>query len=235
MSIFVYFPDHAECEALCAKLKMWMELSCVSTELVCDRAADQLPPSSIVFWDLDASSPPPYLQTQEYTLFLCSCDPQRAIDSYTFHPTGFLTKPISMDKLWHVMLRCSSLWFPDLLRLEIVSERVRVGIPYQNLLWAEGTRRGCMLHTTHQSIPSREPLYRLEQRLPERIFIRCQRSFLVNLLHVHQLTGNYLYLSDGTQVSLGRGNKAEVRELYRQFCLLRYERPEPFAEGGAEL
>lgn len=232
MSIFVYFPDHTEREDLCTKLQIWRELSCVSTELVCTEAEEQPAPSSIVFWDLDASAPPPWLLTQEYTLFLCSRDPQRAIDSYTFHPTDFLTKPISMDRLWSAMLRCSSLWFPDLLRLEIVSERVRVGIPYQNLVWAEGTRRGCMLHTTHQSIPSREPLYRLEQRLPERTFVRCQRSFLVNLLHVHQLTGSHLYLSDGTQVSLGRGNKAEVQERYRQFCLVRYERQAPPAQGG---
>lgn len=235
MSIFVYFPDHTERESLCTKLQLWRELSCVSIELICDGAIDHCFSSRIIFWDLDSSDPPPQFQTREYALFLCSRDPQRAIDSYLFHPTDFLPKPISMDRLWHAMLRCSSLWFPSLLRLEIISERVRVGIPYQNLLWAEGTRRGCVLHTTHQSIPSREPLYRLEQRLPERIFIRCQRSFLVNLLHVHQLTGSYLYLSDGTQISLGRGNKAEVRELYRQFCLLRYEQEEPLVEGGSGL
>ena len=89
-----------------------------------------------------------------------------------------------------------------------------------------------MLHTSHQSITSREPLYRLEQRLPELVFVRCQRSFLVNLLHVQQIAGNNLYLSDGTEISLGRGKKAGVQEAYRQFCRLRYEQEEPVQGGG---
>ena len=77
---------------------------------------------------------------------------------------------------------------------------------------------------------AREPLYRLEQRLPQRVFIRCQRSFLVNLLHVREIAGSSLYLNDGTEISLGRGNKADVTQAYRQFCRLRYE--EDVREGG---
>lgn len=233
MSILVHFQDQEERETLCAKLRTWMELSCVSMEIVSSRPQSLPAPPVIVFWDLDSSTPPPDVPgDQDCALFLCSWDPQRAIDSYTFHPTGFLTKPISMDKLWNAMLRCTQLWFANLLRLEILSDRVRMGIPYQNLIWVEGTRRGCMLHTSHQSITSREPLYRLEQRLPELVFVRCQRSFLVNLLHVKRIAGSSLYLSDGTEISMGRGNKAGVQEVYRRFCRLRYEQEEPSQEGG---
>lgn len=232
MSILVQFYDEAEREALCAKLQTWMELSCVSMEIQTHGTIDLLSPPDIIFWDLDGAPPPPAAWSPDRALFLCSRDPQRAIDSYSFHPTDFLTKPISMDKLWNAMLRCARLWFSNLLRLEVLSDRVKIGIPYQNLLWVEGTRRGCLLHTSHQSITSREPLYRLEQRLPELVFVRCQRSFLVNLLHVQEVSGGSLYLSDGTRISLGRGNKAVVLEAYQQFCRLRYEAEEPTREGG---
>lgn len=231
MSILVHFQEDGEGEALCARLRTWMELSCVSMEIIREKTEPFPAPPVIVFWDLDGSTPPPSAPwSLNCGLFLCSQDPQRAIDSYSFHPTGFLTKPITMDKLWNAMLRCAPLWFPCMLRLEILSDRVKIGIPFQNLLWVEGTRRGCMLHTSHQSLASREPLYRLEQRLPQRVFIRCQRSFLVNLLHVREIAGSSLYLNDGTEISLGRGNKADVTQAYRQFCRLRYE--EDVREGG---
>lgn len=231
MSILVHFQEVGEREALCARLRTWMELSCVAMEVRTLENLDPLDPPTIFFWDLDGREQPPAVPwSPDCALFLCSRDPRRAIDSYSFHPAGFLTKPVTMDKLWDAMLRCTRLWFANLLRLEVLSDRVKIGIPYQNLIWAEGTRRGCMLHTSHQSIASREPLYRLEQRLPPLVFVRCQRSFLVNLLHVREIAGSSLYLSDGTELSMGRGNKAGVAEAYRQFCRLRYE--DGMREGG---
>lgn len=231
MSILVHFQEVGEREALCARLRTWMELSCVAMEVRTLENLDPFDPPTIFFWDLDGREQPPAVPwSPDCALFLCSRDPRRAIDSYSFHPAGFLTKPVTMDKLWDAMLRCTRLWFANLLRLEVLSDRVKIGIPYQNLIWAEGTRRGCMLHTSHQSIASREPLYRLEQRLPPLVFVRCQRSFLVNLLHVREIAGSSLYLSDGTELSMGRGNKAGVAEAYRQFCRLRYE--DGIQEGG---
>ena len=220
--LLVHFHDPAEREALLGMLHGWMELFCVSMEVDVWEASELPPAPSILFWDLDGpGTPPDRCGETDCALFLCSRDPQRAIDSYSFHPDGFLTKPISMNHLWNAMLRCSSLWFSSLRRLEVLSDRVRIGIPFKNLLWIEGTRRGCLIHTSHHSISVREPLYRLEQRLPS-VFTRCQRSFVVNLSHVREVSGNSLFLGDGTEISLGRANKASVLEAYRHFCRLRY-------------
>ncbi len=223
MQIFVYLQDPGEQSALCSMLQTWMELSCVSMEIAAAPSKAGLQAPAIIFWDLDSPTPPPQVgHGSGCALFLCSRDPQRAIHSYSFHPTGFLTKPVTMDMLWSAMFRCTFLWFDSLLRLEILSDRMRVNIPLKNLIWAEGTRRGCMVHTSHQAIGVREPLYQLEQRLPEGVFTRCQRSFVVNLAYVQEISGNNLLLTDGTSISLGRGNKPGVIEAYRRFCLLRH-------------
>ena len=221
--IYLYCHDLSQQSHLCRMLQVWMELSCVEARLVCvGQPIDSLSGPAILFWDLDGPIPPPTLPSgSDCALFLLSGDPQRAIDSYCYHPTGFLTKPVSMDALWNAMLRCADLWFSSLMRLVVLRERVRIAIPFQNLIWAEGTRRGCLLHTSHQSIAAREPLYKLEQRLPRTVFTRCQRSFLVNLNHVREFHGTCLLLSDGTQVSLGRGNRTDVQQAYLHFRRLR--------------
>ena len=224
MYILVNFPDQAEREALYGMLRIWMELSCACVDIVTE-AADAPHTHSIVFWDLDSSElPPAACHHPGSALFLCSRDPQRAIDSYCFHPTGFLVKPVSMEHLWGAMLRCSRLWFSSLMRLEVFTDRVKIGIPFQNLLWVEGTRRGCLIHTSHQVIASREPLYRMEQQLPGKIFMRCQQSFVITLIHVREAAGNLLRLSNGTEIPIGRGNKAAVMDAYRRLCQLRYSK-----------
>lgn len=223
VDILVHFHAPEEQAALCGMLRDWMELSCVSMDILPVRGNAVPLTSAIIFWDLDSPIPPPPVHhVQDCALFLCSRDPQRAIDSYSFHPAGFLTKPISRDHLWNAMHRCADFWFSSLLRLEVLSDRVKIGIPFRNLIWVEGTRRGCLIHTSHQSITAREPLYQLEQRLPEAVFTRCQRSFLVNLTHVREISGGSLFLNDGTELSLGRGNKAQVLESYRLFCRRRH-------------
>ena len=221
MYIWVHLHDPAERARLCTALKIWRDISCVSAEIVTAEPAD---PAwvSLIFWDLDGPGQPPVLPGQNRTLFLCSRNPQRAIDSYIFHPAGFLTIPVSMEKLWDAMLRCMPIWFPSLLRLEVLSGRIQIGIPLRNLVWVESNRRGCLVHTSHQTIAAREPLYQLEQHLPQKVFARCQRSFLVNLAYVQEITGTHLLLNDGTALPLGRGIKTGVLEAYQRFRRLRY-------------
>lgn len=52
--------------------------------------------------------------------------------------------------------------------------------------------------------------------------MRCQRSFVIDLIHVREAVGNSLLLSNGTEVPISRGSKAAVLDSYRRFCQLRY-------------
>ena len=120
------------------------------------------------------------------------------------------------------MNRCAGLWYDALQRLEVLNGRDKFPLPIHDLVWAEGVRRGCLLHTVRQPVTTREPLYRLEEALPGSVFLRCQRSFLVNVTYVRQIAGSCLVLQDGTEVSLGRKNRAGVLAAYRQYHLLRH-------------
>lgn len=223
----VQMHDPVEQARLCRLLRAWRELYCASVELV-EGPSDEAEGSSILFWDLDGGLPPPrFYPGKEQALFVCASDAQAAIRSYLFHPSGFLQKPVGMEQLEKALRRCAPLWWGALERLELLSNRVRMQIPFCNLIRMEGTRKGCLVHTFIQDIAIREPMYSLESRLPQQIFIRCQRSYVVNLCHVRGISRRSVHLSDGTEIPLGRSQKDAVEEAYRRFCLLR--------EGTAEL
>ena len=112
------------------------------------------------------------------------------------------------------------LWWDSLERLEITSDRCRVRLPLCDLVWAESTRRGSLVHSTQGPIATRETLTALEERLPKELFLRCQRGFLVNLRHVRRLDSGGLHMSDGAVVPLSRSSRGETAEAYRKFCLL---------------
>ena len=112
---------------------------------------------------------------------------------------------------------------------------LRFRLPLCDLVWAEGARRGCLIHSTRECLLNREPLSALAQRLPQRLFLRCQRSFLVNLNHIRGLDSQGLLMSDGAQVPLSRTNRKAVADAYQQFLQWRDGlSPAPPAKDGAE-
>lgn len=219
MHFTVYMEDPAERAALFRMLEIWRDLTCSCVEFSSWDPEERPEPGGILFWDLDGRLPPASIDGA-YALFLCSSSSSAAIASYSLHPAGFLRKPIGMEKLWAALHRCIKLWWDSLERLEITSDRCRIRLPLCDLVWVESTRRNSLVHSTQGPIATREALTALEGRLPRGLFLRCQRSFLVNLRHVRRLDNEGLCMSDGAVVPLSRSSRSEVAEAYRQFCLL---------------
>ncbi len=219
MHFTVYMEDPAERAALFRMLEIWRDLTCSCVEFSSWDPEERPEPGGILFWDLDGRLPPASIDGA-YALFLCSSSSSAAIASYSLHPAGFLRKPIGMEKLWAALHRCIKLWWDSLERLEITSDRCRVRLPLCDLVWAESTRRGSLVHSTQGPIATRETLTALEERLPKELFLRCQRGFLANLRHVRRLDSGGLHMSDGAFVPLSRSSRGETAEAYRKFCLL---------------
>lgn len=233
---FLVHMDHPDSYAAMVQvLSIWTELTCAHIE-ISPWEREQPPEPSILFWDLDAQDgqllPPPI--QGPHALFLCSNTPQAAISSYALHPTGFLRKPVNLSALQMALGRCTDLWWGTLDRMEILSDRLHFSLPLCNLVWAEGARRGCLLHSSQACIASRETLSTLEEHLPHRLFLRVQRSFLVNLYHVRSLGSDGLHMSDGAVVPLGRSSRKACLDIYYNFCRWR-DGLEPTLEGEGRV
>lgn len=217
MRAAVYMGSEAESAAVCRALRLWAGMVCLSAEISpWSPGQESLPPDvSALFWDMDGAVPlPPPELTGEggRRLFLCASDARAAIDSYALHPAGFLQKPVRMNALQRTLDRCVGAWWNDLVRLEVLCGGLRQQIPLSNLLWVESSQHGSLLHTRGEQFQTREPLRNLEDRLSGGMFLRCQRSFLVNLYHVRSVGQDTITLSNGDRVPVGRRCRAAVLE-----------------------
>lgn len=222
MRAVIYSADPETRAALRRLVTAWMRLACAELDVaVWDRLPEAPADRRGGIFFLDAGALPPAAlepllpaRKTDCALFLCARDPRAAIDCYALHPTGLLAAPPKADDVWQAMDRCVELWWGTLRRLELMSDRVKVQIPLYDLVWAESVPKGCLLHRTHSQTLVRLPLSALEALLPPGIFVRCQRSFLVNLCHAAQAAGGELILSDGTRLPLGRKVRERVIEAY---------------------
>ena len=231
MRFLIHMSTSEEAGSLARMLRLWTWSTCadMETELWSPGASGP----AIVIWDLDAGLPPSGMVSSASTaLLVCSSRPQAAIDSYSLHPDGFLQKPIQQKDLFTALRRCARLWWDSLERLEILSDRLRVRLPLCDLIWAEGARRGCLVHSSQECISNRESLSALEARLPGVLFFRCQRSFLVNLTHVQALDIQGLHMSDGAVIPLSRNSRGAAVQAYQRVRRLMEEGPAPEEEEG---
>ena len=51
----------------------------------------------------------------------------------------------------------------------------------------------------------------MEKRLPPQ-FVRCYKSYIINITYVDSIIGNLIYMMDGTQIVAGRKYLADVRK-----------------------
>lgn len=64
-------------------------------------------------------------------------------------------------------------------------------------------------HCLDETISMRDSLAKLQQELPNDIFVRCHKSFIVSKLHVKKIDYDYIYLSK-QQVPIGRAYRENV-------------------------
>lgn len=219
--------DEAFRASLCRAIQIWRvgicaEMQCAEWSSLADlMEAQETIPCCVLFLDVDDRT----IQIENVTgwmgnskaLFVCSDNCRIAIASYAFHPDGFLPKQVTPAVLERALSPCSPLWKESLKWLEVSIGRSKVSLPLCELIWAEASGRNCILHSAHGQVTARESLSELEKRLPSEIFLRCQKSFLVNLRHVCKMGNRSFSMSNGTKIPIGRNHWSSAQNTYTAF------------------
>lgn len=93
-------------------------------------------------------------------------------------------------------------------------DRESFRVPKRDILYLESSRRVILLHTQQDKYRFYGNLDQLEQELggdARDIFLRCHKSFLVNMRHLRRLAGAELELIDGRSIPVSRACMDKVR------------------------
>ena len=114
------------------------------------------------------------------------------------------------------VISLSAITQPNPLRISIHGETL--SIPVQEILFVEVFNWKCMIHrTAGQPIGVNIPLKKLAEELVSSSFIRCGRSFLVNLDHLSEVTADSLILRNGKIIPVPRRGRIELLAYCTQF------------------
>lgn len=132
----------------------------------------------------------------------------------------FIKPRLTDDQLLRALKRAinySAKKDPNIRLVRIGSENFALN--FQNLLYIETFNNNLMLHLSDgTSMTIYSTLKQFMQKLPPN-FMRCHKSFMVNMNHIQGFSPHCFTLSDGVQIPIPPKKYGEVVQIYRNYLL----------------
>lgn len=145
---------------------------------------------------------------------LISSSPEFALEGYAVHPAHYLLKPVEDQALASALDYCIALHQPPG-QLVIRWKKTEKAFPFSEILYIEVLDALLKLHTlSGREYQTSGHLSQLEQRMPPGQFLRCHKSYLVNLDYVEGIRRYSLLLTTGQTIPVSKKNYMAVKEAY---------------------
>lgn len=151
-------------------------------------------------------------------IFITSME-QYAIEGYSVHAFGFITKPVVFDEFKQTLLSC--LKKRDSQKKNVLAVETAGGteiINVNDIIYAEVYQHSTsFILKRGRHLVSPVQLNELEGKLAPQGFFRCHRSYLVNMRCITKIGQSELVLSGENTVPLSRHRSKEFLAKYTQF------------------
>lgn len=151
---------------------------------------------------------------------------QYALDSYELDAIDYLLKPIAKERLEKAINKAET--YKKLLSddteksiieggtddfLIIKSERRFHRINFSDIRYIEGLKDYVVMYTTSQKLITAMNLKNIHQKMPQNIFLRVSKSYIVNTNYVESFDHHSIFIG-GYEISLGEVYKKEFFSIY---------------------
>lgn len=128
-----------------------------------------------------------------------STSADKAIEGYEVQAYRYFLKPLSLEKIRdcvsHALRQKSGNFFTCKYR------GITNSIPYQDIVCFESIEHYVEIHTLHNTIRMKGSLSKIQDNCPFD-FVRCHRSYLVNLAHIRMQHGRQITLTNGQNLDI---------------------------------
>ncbi len=129
-------------------------------------------------------------------------------EGYEVEAFRYLRKPVRIQDIAVCMERADRIMQEKM--LVFTFNRKRYSIPYRDISYISSYGHYLTVHTREQDYDWKYLLKELQPQLPEQ-FIRCHRSFIVNLDYMRRLDGKRMFLKTGEEIDVAGGYLEDVR------------------------
>ena len=143
--------------------------------------------------------------------------PDFMVEGYDVSALHYLLKPVSEEKLHAVLDRAAANIEKLERKLCITFDRRTNYVPLSRICYIEAQKQYVVIHTEDEVYRMKATLIDTEKQLDE-YFMKCQRSFLVNLRYVKRIMPDCVILKNEEKIPISRGMAEKIgKEIIRLF------------------
>ena len=159
----------------------------------------------------DGPNPPIIIFTTKST--------EHCLASYNLGVEGYILKPIREEDFEKVFTRLLLPIFPSTHTLNVYSNRLLYHIPVSEIFFIESIGRKCMIHTSRKTYETNMALNHIESTLNDNSFIRCYRSYLVNMNYIQDILDTEIQLTNDDCIPLTLRKRSQIVKLFNKFLI----------------
>lgn len=143
-------------------------------------------------------------------------NPEFAVDAFTVDARGYILKPCEPRHVFDTLDRICS--FATLQAITIKMRGQLIRIPLFSIMYVESNGANCTFHCrTNVVYTTHDKLDNIEEQINNHKFIRCHKSYLVNMNAIQSIVGSEIILGDETAIPIRRQDVKLVKETYEHF------------------
>lgn len=139
---------------------------------------------------------------------------QYAIDSYEVRAADYLLKPVKEEEVDQALDWCRETLPAPRRELEITCAWERRTLPVDQIHFIEVYGQACLIHTDGVPVRTNQRLNVLEKALGDEGFLRCHRSYLVNMEYILCPQGQDFLLMDHSRVPIATKNAGRIKQIF---------------------
>lgn len=138
-------------------------------------------------------------------------------DGYSVHPIEYLFKPVQKKELLEaVKFDIDKNYLSDVVTFQTGNNKF-ITVAMNDIYFLEGQNHNIIFHTTKEVKKYSVSLADIAKMLPQGNFVRCHKSYMVNLEYVREITRSSMKLSMGRQLPIGRKYYKSFQESFVRY------------------
>lgn len=153
---------------------------------------------------------------EKLPIIFISSTAEYALDGYSVNALRYLQKPIHIEKLREALKEAYQLSQPaDVLKFQVADRFYR--IPFSDIEYLESQGRDTNIVTEEETISVHMKFSDMEKKLPADMFLRCHRSYIINLTQAKDLARYRFLTKSGVEIPVSQLQYNETKRKFIKF------------------
>lgn len=146
------------------------------------------------------------------TLVFITGSSEHALEAFSVKAVTYVNKPLKKEDVEEALDMCGRVLNKNARIIRVpAGYGEALDIPLVAIQYVEVSGKEAHFHIGRETVTARMPLDKIEDKLDGCPFLRCHRSFIVNMNYVDTVQADSFLMKNGSLVPIGRNNRVKIR------------------------